>query len=85
MHLATLLIAVAVALIGCGEVTSEPAVVETSAWGQNDPIFIAAGAEAYRQHLDSPEVHLFDTGHFVLEEDAPRILPLIRSFLRQVD
>ena len=54
------------------------------AWGQNDPIFITAGAEAYRQHLDNPELHLFDTGHFVLEEDAPRILPLIRSFLREI-
>ena len=54
------------------------------AWGQNDPIFIAAGAEAYRQHLENPELHLFDTGHFVLEEDAPRILPLIRSFLREI-
>ena len=54
------------------------------AWGKRDPIFIAAGAEAYRKHLDSPEFHLFETGHFVLEEDAPRILPLIRSFLRKI-
>ncbi|MGD1702623.1 alpha/beta fold hydrolase [Dapis sp. BLCC M229] len=54
------------------------------AWGERDPIFIAAGAEAYRRHLESPEFHLFPTGHFVLEEDAPRILPLIRSFLLKI-
>jgi len=54
------------------------------AWGKRDPIFIEAGAEAYRQHLDSPEFHLFDTGHFVLEEDAPAVVPLIRDFLQKL-
>ncbi len=54
------------------------------AWGKRDPIFIEAGAEAYRQHLDRPEFHLFDTGHFVLEEDAPAVVPLIRSFLQKL-
>ena len=55
------------------------------AWGRRDPIFTSAGAEAYRRHLVDPELHLFETGHFVLEEDAPRILPLIRSFLRRIN
>ena len=54
------------------------------AWGGRDPIFIAAGAEAFKRDLDSPEIHLFDTGHFVLEEDAPSIIPLMRGFLERI-
>jgi len=53
-------------------------------WGARDPIFPAAGAHAYTQHLANPALHLFETGHFVLEEDAPRVTPLIRKFLRRV-
>jgi len=52
------------------------------AWGANDPIFIAAGAEAYRQHLQNIDFHLFDTGHFVLEEDGPQVISEIRNFLQ---
>ncbi|MEM6688825.1 MAG: alpha/beta hydrolase [Planctomycetota bacterium] len=52
------------------------------AWGANDPIFIAAGAEAYRQHLNNIDFHLFDTGHFVLEEDGPEVIRKIRNFLQ---
>ncbi len=55
------------------------------AWGARDPIFVAAGAEAFKQHLDDPEFHLFETGHFVLEEDAPRVIPLIRRFLGRLN
>ncbi len=53
------------------------------AWGANDPIFIVAGAEAYRQHLDAIDFHLFDTGHFVLEEDAPQVIEKMREFLKR--
>ena len=53
------------------------------AWGANDPIFILAGAEAYRQHLEDIDFHVFDTGHFVLEEDAPQVIEKIREFLRR--
>ncbi|NEP50995.1 MAG: alpha/beta hydrolase [Moorea sp. SIO3C2] len=52
-------------------------------WGANDPIFVAAGAEAYRKHLDDIDFHLFDTGHFVLEEDAPQVIEKMRDFLQQ--
>ena len=54
------------------------------AWGARDPIFIAAGAEAYKQHLHDPEFYLFETGHFVLEENAGDIIPLIRNFLERI-
>ena len=53
------------------------------AWGANDPIFTAAGAEAYRQHLADIDFHLFDTGHFVLEEDAPQVIEKMREFLKR--
>ncbi|OME76022.1 alpha/beta fold hydrolase, partial [Paenibacillus lautus] len=33
-------------------------------WGENDPAFLPAGAEAYKRDIPSAEVHLLDTGHF---------------------
>lgn len=50
-------------------------------WGRNDPFFTLAGAEAYRRELPKAEVHLFDGGHFLLEEHAEAVAPLIRNFL----
>ncbi len=50
-------------------------------WGRADPIFLPAGAQSYRADLPTAEVHLLNTGHFALEEDAPDIARLIvRSF-----
>ncbi|MGH8626609.1 MAG: alpha/beta fold hydrolase, partial [Gammaproteobacteria bacterium] len=37
------------------------------AWGQNDAIFVAAGAAPYRRDIPDAEIHLLDTGHFALE------------------
>ncbi len=50
-------------------------------WGKNDPIFPAEGAYPYQRDLEDVEFHLFDTGHFALEEDGPAIAGLIRDFL----
>ena len=50
-------------------------------WGQNDPIFGPDGARAYKDDLDTVEVHLFNTGHFALEEDCEEIARLTRGFL----
>jgi putative NADH-flavin reductase/pimeloyl-ACP methyl ester carboxylesterase len=50
-------------------------------WGRNDPFFTEAGAQAYRDDVPDAEVHLFDTGHFALEERVDEIAPLIASFL----
>lgn len=54
------------------------------AWGAKDPIFVAAGAEAYRRHLKEIDFHLFDTGHFVLEEEAPQVIAKMRDFLKRI-
>jgi pimeloyl-ACP methyl ester carboxylesterase len=50
-------------------------------WGRNDKIFPAEGAYAYRKDLPKVEFHLFDTGHFALEDKLDQIGPLIRDFL----
>ncbi|MGW4650567.1 alpha/beta fold hydrolase [Kitasatospora sp. NPDC004289] len=50
-------------------------------WGRNDAFFPATGAEAYLRDLPEAELHLFDTGHFALEDHLPEIAPLIADFL----
>ncbi len=50
-------------------------------WGKNDAIFPADGAHPYKRDLKTLEFHLFDTGHFALEEDGAEIAELIRRFL----
>jgi pimeloyl-ACP methyl ester carboxylesterase len=51
------------------------------AWGKNDAIFPAPGAQAYLQDLPKAELHLLDTGHFALEEKADEIARLMLDFL----
>jgi len=51
------------------------------AWGKNDQIFPAAGAEPYRRDLKTLEYHLLDAGHFALESHGGEIADLIRDFL----
>ena len=50
-------------------------------WGENDEIFPATGAHPYKRDLTDLEFHLFETGHFALEEDGAEIARLIRDFL----
>jgi pimeloyl-ACP methyl ester carboxylesterase len=52
-------------------------------WGKNDPIFVAAGAEAFTRDNPDAEVHLLDTGHFALESHLPEIAGLVRDFLER--
>jgi pimeloyl-ACP methyl ester carboxylesterase len=51
------------------------------AWGKNDQIFPAAGAEPYKRDLKTLEFHLIDAGHFALETDGDTIAKLMREFL----
>ncbi|MFF0578856.1 alpha/beta fold hydrolase [Streptosporangium saharense] len=53
-------------------------------WGRNDPFFVEAGARAFLRDVPEAELHLFDTGHFALEEKYPEITPLIADFLERV-
>jgi pimeloyl-ACP methyl ester carboxylesterase len=50
-------------------------------WGQNDEIFVAAGAAPYTRDIPAAEVHMFDTGHFALETHGSEIAELMRTFL----
>jgi pimeloyl-ACP methyl ester carboxylesterase len=51
------------------------------AWGKNDQIFPAAGAEPYKRDLRTLEYHLLDAGHFALETNGDEIARLMRGFL----
>jgi pimeloyl-ACP methyl ester carboxylesterase len=53
------------------------------AWGQNDAIFPAPGAKAFLKDLPNAEIHLFDTGHFALEEKSGEIADLMIAFLHR--
>jgi pimeloyl-ACP methyl ester carboxylesterase len=50
-------------------------------WGKNDPIFLPAGAEAFKRDLPEAEIHFLDTGHFALETHCAEIAFLIREFM----
>ena len=50
-------------------------------WGRNDPIFLPGGADAYKADLPKAEVHMLNTGHFALEEDAKAVAGhILRTF-----
>lgn len=50
-------------------------------WGKNDQIFLIAGAHAYKRDLPKAEVHVYDTGHFALEEQGGPMTERILDFL----
>ena len=50
-------------------------------WGKNDRGFLVEGAYAYKRDLQNLEFHLFDTGHFALEEKGDAIANHIAQFL----
>lgn len=49
-------------------------------WGQNDPFFTVAGAKAYLRDIPEAKLHLFEAGHFALEEYSGAIANYIRAF-----
>lgn len=52
-------------------------------WGRNDKIFPAEGAQAYLRDLPKAELHLLDSGHFALEDQAAEIASLMMNFLNR--
>lgn len=50
-------------------------------WGKGDPIFLPAGAMAYKKDLRDVEVHMLNTSHFALEEEAATIAGYITAFI----
>jgi pimeloyl-ACP methyl ester carboxylesterase len=53
-------------------------------WGRNDAFFPEPGAHAYLRDLPEAELHLLDSGHFALEEEAPRIAALVDAFVARI-
>ncbi|PDS33149.1 alpha/beta hydrolase, partial [Rhizobium anhuiense] len=50
-------------------------------WGDKDPFFLPAGAEAFRRDLPNAEIQLLNTGHFALETHSREIATAIADFL----
>jgi pimeloyl-ACP methyl ester carboxylesterase len=50
-------------------------------WGKNDPFFIPAGAEAFRNDIRNAQVQFLDTGHFATETHVVEIAAAMRRFL----
>jgi pimeloyl-ACP methyl ester carboxylesterase len=59
--------------------TSKPPLL--AIWGENDPFFLPAGAEAFKKDLPNAKVQLLDTGHFALETHVVEIAAAIKEFL----
>ena len=49
--------------------------------GKNDKLFIAAGAEAFKNDIKDAQISLLNGGHFVLEEKHAEAASVIKSFL----
>jgi pimeloyl-ACP methyl ester carboxylesterase len=50
-------------------------------WGNKDPYFLPAGAEAYKCDMPKAKIKFYDTGHFALETNAMDIGQDILNFL----
>ncbi|MDW9382387.1 alpha/beta fold hydrolase [Chryseobacterium sp. JV558] len=50
-------------------------------WGNKDPYFLPAGAEAYKKDLPDAKLKFYDTGHFALETNAEEIGAEIFEFM----
>ncbi|MBB3957241.1 alpha/beta fold hydrolase [Novosphingobium sediminicola] len=48
-------------------------------WGNKDPFFIPAGAEAFRRDLPAARLVWLDAGHFVLDENAAQVAAEIKA------
>jgi len=53
-------------------------------WGLQDPVFNRGYFDAWRALVPEAEFHAFDdVGHWVVEEAADRVVPLVRGFLER--
>jgi len=50
-------------------------------WGQNDPFFVPAGAEAFKRDNPKAQVRFLDTGHFAIETHGADIGAAMLEFL----
>lgn len=53
-------------------------------WGNKDPFFLRAGANAYKRDIPNATVNFYDTGHFALETHHAEIGQEIINFLKKI-
>ena len=53
-------------------------------WGQGDPAFVPAGANAFKKDLPKAEVKFLDAGHFALETKVKEIAVETLKFLKGI-
>ena len=53
-------------------------------WGDKDPFFLPAGADAFKRDIPNATVKFFDTGHFALETHVNEIGQEILDFLAKL-
>ena len=55
-------------------------------WGRNDPLMLPAAAEFVKQMVPAADLRFFDSGHFVLDENADAVAAaIIETFSESVD
>jgi pimeloyl-ACP methyl ester carboxylesterase len=54
-------------------------------WGAGDPLFLPAGAHAFRRDNPDARVMFFETGHFALETHSEEIGATVLEFLRKLE
>jgi pimeloyl-ACP methyl ester carboxylesterase len=54
-------------------------------WGNGDPFFLPAGAQAFKRDIKNAKVMFLDTGHFALETHCDEIAMAIHDFLPGVE
>ena len=52
-----------------------------AAWGQHDPFFLPAGAEAWKRNIPDAEVHFLRHRPLCTRDAREEIIPVIRAFL----
>jgi len=52
-------------------------------WGSKDPVFVPAGADAYKRDIPNVKIKHLNAGHFLLETHLDEIAPDIMEFLGQ--
>lgn len=53
-------------------------------WGKNDEYFPESGAAAFKKDSKNIEYHIYDTGHFAMEEYGDEIINEIEEFMTKI-
>ncbi|TDT46990.1 pimeloyl-ACP methyl ester carboxylesterase [Maribacter spongiicola] len=53
-------------------------------WGKNDEFFPESGAKAFKKDVTDIDYHIYETGHFALEEDGDDIISKMRLFMNNI-